>query len=111
MSQITNCKNCGAILSSGRYCSYCGADTGRTEHIDMHIDYTPTVVPLVNIRCEIELPNCIIYKNSEDFEDKIKYDLVKKAVSTMVKNLVIHKCEDIIKDTTKYATTIKFGSY
>lgn len=109
---MTNCKNCGAVLTNGRYCSYCGADTGRTEHIDVHIDYTPTAVPLANMCVEIELPNCIIYKSEdEDFENKIKYELIKKAVSEMAKNLVIHKCEDIIKDTTKYATTIKFGSY
>lgn len=97
----TNCKNCGVVLSNGRYCYYGGAGTARTKH---------TVVPLADMRVEIELPSYLT-DNSEEFEDVIKYELINKAVSEMTKNLVIHKCEDIIKDTTKYVTTIKFGSY
>ena len=51
---MTNCKNCGAVLTNGRYCSYCGSDTGRTEHIEIR---TPIVqVPTKTINAQIPVP-------------------------------------------------------
>ena len=62
------------------------------------------------VNAVVELPTYLT-DDSEEFEDKIKYELILKSAPKMAENLVMHKSEDITKDITKYATTIKFSSY
>ena len=76
---MTNCKNCGAVLGDGRYCQYCGADTGRTEFINIY--YKP--VEMLGGR---EFHSSFVVPAGIDMpDDEIKQILVEKAVPLMAK--------------------------
>ncbi len=83
-SKNINCPNCGAILGNGRYCQYCGTDTGRTEHIDLYVNTKNIPTKTFNIGIEIDELTLKMFDATmsvAEKEEQIKRMLFDKFVS------------------------------
>ena len=83
-SRNINCPNCGAILGNGRYCQYCGTDTGRTEHIDLYVNTKNIPTKSFNIGIEIDEITLKMFDatmSAAEKEKQIKCMLFDKFVS------------------------------
>lgn len=108
---MTNCKNCGAILGKGRYCQYCGADSGRTEHIEINLVPNDIIGKKFNLNFNIE--NYYLLNNVTT-EKEIKKLMLENVLDEMADMLVVKKnfnpINDPFDDIVSYQAKIYFGN-